>query len=579
MAVASASCRVVGRYVVHGEIASGGMGAVHFGRLVGSAGFHRVVAIKRLHPQHARDPEVVASFVDEARLASRIRHPNVAATLDVVQEASELLVVMEYVHGESLARLGQAARRLGEAIPPRVAAAIACGALHGLEAAHRATSETGAPLGLVHRDVSPENILVGVDGVPRVVDFGVALAEGRSQVTREGRLKGKLAYMAPELFDGERATARSDVYSAGVVLWEALTGTRLFTGDNEGAILRRILRGDVAPPSAVAEGLSLRADAIVLRALARAPADRHASALDLARAIEDGLPLATPAEVGAWVRRVAERSLEARSRALEAIERSPLPRAGQPEALPGPTPGADRGASRPTADDAEAPTTVLATPARPREAQTPPRGATAFPPAPVPLAAPPSFGLPGSVAPGLPSSSAPPRQPLSPLPPDPCPPSNPGPVFGESPANVPFPITANAMVAPRRAAPEIAPSGPSRRRIGAIALGIPFGLAALGLLARVAVTPGTSAAGRAEPVAAAIPAPTARPAEATATTPPSPEPSATSSAAPAPRPPPASSALAPRPPRSGKPSTPGNNCNPPYTVDDKGIHHFKPSCM
>ncbi|HEX3598175.1 MAG TPA: protein kinase, partial [Polyangiaceae bacterium] len=159
--------RVIGRYALFGEIAAGGMATVHFGRLVGPVGFSRTVAIKRLHAQYAKDPEFVAMFLDEARLASRIQHPNVVTTLDVVNMPSEVFLVMEYLQGESLSRLIRNARKLGELVPPGHVVSVIAGMLHGLHAAHEAKSERREPLNIVHRDVSPQNVLVGVDGSAR----------------------------------------------------------------------------------------------------------------------------------------------------------------------------------------------------------------------------------------------------------------------------------------------------------------------------------------------------------------------------------------------------------------------------
>src|SRR5262249_22026558 len=156
---------VLGRYILHDEIAAGGMATVHIGRLVGDAGFSRTVAIERLHAQFAKDPEFVAMFLDEAHLAARIRHTNVVATLDIEATPGGLFLVMEYGAGESLARLFRLTHQRGETTPPAVLVAIAVGALAGLHAAHEAQSEAGEPLNLVHRDVSPHNVLVGVDGV------------------------------------------------------------------------------------------------------------------------------------------------------------------------------------------------------------------------------------------------------------------------------------------------------------------------------------------------------------------------------------------------------------------------------
>jgi serine/threonine-protein kinase len=312
--------RVVGRYALYGEIASGGMATVHFGRLQGPVGFSRTVAIKRLHPQFAKDPEFVSMFLDEARLAARIQHPNVVATLDVVALEGELFLVMEYVQGESLARLIRNLRQLGARIPPRVVGSIMAGVLYGLHAAHEAKSERGQPLGIVHRDVSPQNILVGSDGVTRVLDFGVAKAAGRVQTTREGQIKGKLAYMAPEQIRGFPVDRRTDVYGAAVVLWEALTNRRLFDGEHEGIILHRVLEGEVHPPSRLQPDLPTALDMVVMRGLSRDPGYRFQSAREMAVALEDVMPMATSRAVGEWLEQIAGDSLARRAERVKEIE-------------------------------------------------------------------------------------------------------------------------------------------------------------------------------------------------------------------------------------------------------------------
>src|SRR5579883_1648178 len=188
IAMAAVSVRMVGRYALFEQIAAGGMATVHLGRLVGPVGFSRTVAIKRLHTSLTSDPQFVAMFLDEARLAGRVTHPNVVATIDVVTLQGELFLVMEHIAGVSLMRLLQASTQRKEFVPPAIAAGIVVGVLQGLHAAHDACNEKGEPLGLVHRDVSPQNILVGAEGVPRVIDFGVAKAAGRSQITNRSQI-------------------------------------------------------------------------------------------------------------------------------------------------------------------------------------------------------------------------------------------------------------------------------------------------------------------------------------------------------------------------------------------------------
>jgi hypothetical protein len=330
------TARLMGRYTLYDKIASGGMATLYFGRLLGPSGFARTVAVKCLHPQFAQDPDFSAMFLDEARLVSRIRSPYVVPTLDVVSEDGELAIVMEYCHGESLGALirsvSDADSDAGSSAPPEVPVGVAVSVLgdvlQGLQAAHDARSEHGTPLGIVHRDVSPQNILVGTDGLAHLIDFGVAKATGRSQTTREGQLKGKLAYMAPEQLRGEPVTRRSDLYAASVVLWETLVGQRLFRADDEGATVTRVLMGQVQPPSkavhrhrdpADVQAIE-RLDAVVMRGLDRDPVRRFETAHDMAAAIERCLTPASAAEVTRWLEQAAGPALRRRAAAIAAIE-------------------------------------------------------------------------------------------------------------------------------------------------------------------------------------------------------------------------------------------------------------------
>lgn len=315
--------RKLGRYEIFEEIASGGMATVFLGRLKAVGGFARTVAIKRLHAHYAKDAELRTTLIDEARMASRIHHHNVVAVLDVIDDEGEICIVAEYVHGESLDGLLRSVRKHELAVDPRIACSVVASMLRGLHAAHEAKGETGEALGLVHRDVSPQNILVDVDGLTRVVDFGIAKAVGRLQETRDKAVKGKLAYMAPEQLRQQAVTRRTDIHAAGVVLWETLTARRLFDGDNDGAVVAQVLRGQVPRPSGVSPQIPLEIDGIVARATARDPAARYATAAEMANAIEAAIPLASLSEVGDWVRRVARESIEAREVLLRSLERLP----------------------------------------------------------------------------------------------------------------------------------------------------------------------------------------------------------------------------------------------------------------
>jgi eukaryotic-like serine/threonine-protein kinase len=296
------------------------MATVHLGRVEGAAGFSRVVAIKRLHPSIAQNRELSASFFQEARLATRIRHANVVQTLDVVLDGDAGLVVMEYVQGETLGRLLQVACRSDEPPPPAVVSSILCGVLHGLQAAHEAKSERSEPLGVVHRDVSPQNILVGSDGIARVLDFGIAKATAQTSVTPGIQLKGKAAYMAPEQLSGGALTPRTDVFAAAIVLWESLVGRRLFLDETEAMTLSNVLRMPIEPPSAFVRRLAVDLDHVVLRGLERDPARRFASAHDMALALERAVAPASAAEVGVWVESLAREALASRAAAVCEVE-------------------------------------------------------------------------------------------------------------------------------------------------------------------------------------------------------------------------------------------------------------------
>jgi serine/threonine protein kinase len=312
---------VVGRYALYGRLAAGGMATVHLGRMMEADGVSRTVAVKRLHPQFCKDPEFVAMFIDEARLAARIKHPNVVETLDILTMGQELLLVMEYIRGECFSKLLRAARRKNLEPSIGVVGHIASGMLHGLHAAHEATDDRGEALNVVHRDISPQNVMIDVDGAVKVLDFGVAKASARIQITRDGQMKGKLSYMSPEQLQGMPVDRRADVFACGVVLWEALTRRRLFVGEDASEVLRKILRDEVPRPSEFVPELTPAMDEVVLRALCKDPERRYQTAEDLAVDIENVIGLASPADVTAWIYSVAGEILTKRERLLQEIER------------------------------------------------------------------------------------------------------------------------------------------------------------------------------------------------------------------------------------------------------------------
>ncbi len=296
-----------GRYELLGTIAAGGMATVHLGRALGAGGFERLVAIKTMHPHLAAEEEFVAMFLDEARLAARIRHPNVVATVDVQQDEQGLFLVMEYIEGPSLSRLLRALQKKGTRLPLDIAVRIFLEALAGLHAAHELTGPGGEPLELIHRDVSPHNILVGTDGITRITDFGVARAASRLASTRTGSAKGKITYMAPEHARSEPLDRRADIYSAGVVFWEMLTNERLVRGDSDMAVLQQITNAERRTPRDVVPEIPEAISEVTMRAIERDAGKRHPTAAAFAEALEAaaracGVPPAPPREVAKLVK-------------------------------------------------------------------------------------------------------------------------------------------------------------------------------------------------------------------------------------------------------------------------------------
>jgi eukaryotic-like serine/threonine-protein kinase len=287
--------RVVGGYELVSLLGKGGMAKVHLARKVGEDGY---VAVKAVRADDLDDETGTVTLHDEARLLSHIRHPNVVPLLDVLRAEDQILLVMPFVRGASLAELMVGHSRAQTMIPAGVASAIVQDTLAGLGAAHVARGAQGEPLHVVHRDVSPQNAIVADDGVTAVLDFGIAKAVGRSaKTTRDGAMKGKVAYMAPEQVHGEDIDARADLYAVGVVLWEMLALDRLFAGANDADTLRRVLMAQVPSLSTFRSDLPPNIDAFFTKALARGKGARFTSAEQMATALQRLIPRALPVEV------------------------------------------------------------------------------------------------------------------------------------------------------------------------------------------------------------------------------------------------------------------------------------------
>jgi eukaryotic-like serine/threonine-protein kinase len=343
----------LGRYELLGLLGRGGMANVYLGRHAGGAGFQRLFAIKVLHPHLAQEGPFVEMLLDEARIAASLHHPNVVPIVDLGTQGDIHYVVMEYVEGCALSVL---LKKNPDQRPPRLLIPIILDALSGLHAAHSLTDDEGEAMRLVHRDVSPQNILVGVDGMARLTDFGIAKAESRINTTRPGELKGKVSFMSPEQIQNpESVDHRSDVFSAGVLLWTALTGKQLFEAASTGAAMVNTLRMAVERPSQVGLKPPAVFDAICLRALERNVDAR----LDSALTFEESLRSAATAnglcgsrrEVGEWVlsavgEELAERRNANRSSGSQRIARRIHSPASGMVALSGPISSANTGTGR-----------------------------------------------------------------------------------------------------------------------------------------------------------------------------------------------------------------------------------------
>lgn len=308
----------IGRFEVIAEIGTGGMASVYVARSTGSGGFRRLVAIKVMHGHLSSDESFVDMFLDEARVAATIHHPNVVPIIDVGFEDGLVFLIMDYIEGDSFSNVEKVAISLRRRIPLGITLRVVLDALAGLHAAHELCGLDGQHLKIIHRDVSPQNIVVGVDGVSRIVDFGIAKAESRVTTTKVGMIKGKLNFMAPEQLRSAALDRRVDVFSMGVTLWEAVTLRRLYAGENDFDTARRILTGEYPPLLEFDPRLPPVLDEICRKALNPDPDQRFLSADAFADAIETHLAgsVASGRDVAAFISGVASQKLERERRAM-----------------------------------------------------------------------------------------------------------------------------------------------------------------------------------------------------------------------------------------------------------------------
>lgn len=295
----------LGRYRLVRRLAAGGMGEVYLAELPGVANLSQRVAIKRILPHLARDTEFVSKFIDEAYIMMRLHHGNIVGVHELADQDGELYIVMEYLPGRDLKAVTRRLRQGRAVMPPDLALWLVAEICTALDYAHRKTDDDGAPMHIVHRDVSPSNVLLGAGGEVKLLDFGIARARGRLHQSISGTLQGKFVYMSPEQADGRKVGPASDIYSTGLVLYELLTGVRPFEGESETETLRKVRAGAVEPPSAVRNELDAALDPLIMQALAQDPAARYPSAAAMRRALQhhlaDARSHADAQQLGEWL--------------------------------------------------------------------------------------------------------------------------------------------------------------------------------------------------------------------------------------------------------------------------------------
>lgn len=322
----------LGRYEVLCELAHGGMAILYLARAVGPGGFERLFAIKMIHEHLGREPRFVQMFLDEARLVAKIRHPNVVPVYEIGLHEGRHFICMEYLSGETLGAALTSSWPLGHPFPLTLVPYVISGAAEGLHAAHELHGANGESLGVIHRDVSPQNIMLSYDGSIRVMDFGVAKARDQLAHSLPGTFKGTPAYMAPEQVRGLEMDRRSDVFALGVVLWEMTVGKRLFKGKNDLATTMNVLKKDIPPPTRMLDGYPALLEQIVMKALSRAPGERYGTARELSEALhqfELSLGVRTTAgDLEKWMRATFDDRLKERRaferRAMDTLDLAPL---------------------------------------------------------------------------------------------------------------------------------------------------------------------------------------------------------------------------------------------------------------
>ncbi|HLT31879.1 MAG TPA: serine/threonine-protein kinase [Myxococcaceae bacterium] len=303
-----------GRYELLRRLANGGMGQIDLARQKGPVGFQKLLVVKRILPHLSEDEEFLKMFLDEARIAALLNHPNIAQIYESGQADDIYYMAMEYVQGEPITQVVRKAEAQGRPMPVPLLIRIIADAAAALDYVHHAKSPSGRPLGLIHRDVSPQNVMVSFHGTVKLIDFGVAKAANKLSMTSVGAIKGKYAYMSPEQATDQELDGRSDIFGLATILYEQLTGTRLFKRETDHGTLKAVVGHRVPPPSSVVDGIPPGLDEVVLQGLAKHRDDRFERAADFQLALEEVLMHArlpgSPGHLAAFMRELYEQEIE-----------------------------------------------------------------------------------------------------------------------------------------------------------------------------------------------------------------------------------------------------------------------------
>jgi len=310
-----------GKYYLLERINVGGMAEVFKAKTFGVEGFERLLAVKRILPNIAEDEEFIAMFIDEAKIAVQLQHANIAQIFDLGKVDESFFIALEFVHGRDLRSIFDRMRNKGDSLPIAMACYVTMQVCEGLDYAHNKRDAQGRELNLVHRDISPQNVLIGYEGEVKLIDFGIAKAAGKASKTQAGILKGKFGYMSPEQVRGLPIDRRSDIFSVGIVLYELLTNERLFVGESDFSTLEKVRNVEIMPPSSYNKKIPQELERVVLKALARDPEDRYANAIDLHDDLQSFLysvgEFFSRKDLAAWMKKTFAMEIEEDSAKLE----------------------------------------------------------------------------------------------------------------------------------------------------------------------------------------------------------------------------------------------------------------------